>query len=294
MTESPSNSGFRELGTAADALLARCWTSDNQSRRVSATIWRALRFAERGFGLTGPSDFDPGVARAFVNAPEPDGAAPSLATRHLRRSALRLMFRAARSSGLASGDPTLDLELPPRSPLPTRPLRTDEVVVCRAAAAWNLAETRHATAWALAEATARTVELAQATRSDLDLKQERVWIHGGRTTTPRWAPLTWWGLEQLDRQVQRSQTGDDLPLVYRGSGPPSTGQVSSSIAIADVLERAGLGHEPDVRPASVAAWAGRQVLAETGRIDVVARRLGMRSLDRAAKFIAWDWSGDES
>jgi len=37
-----------------------------------------------------------------------------------------------------------------------------------------------------------------------------------------------------------------------------------------VLTRAGLAGEPDVRPASVAAWAGRRILEETGRIDVVA------------------------
>ena len=61
------------------------------------------------------------------------------------------------------------------------------------------------------------------------------------------------------------------------------------MAIADVLARAGLAAEPDVRPLSVVAWAGRQILDETGRIDDVARRLGMRSLDRAAQLIGFDW-----
>jgi hypothetical protein len=37
------------------------------------------------------------------------------------------------------------------------------------------------------------------------------------------------------------------------------------------------------------AWAGRQILAEKGRIEVVARRLGMASLDRAAALIGFDW-----
>jgi integrase/recombinase XerC len=57
-----------------------------------------------------------------------------------------------------------------------------------------------------------------------------------------------------------------------------------------VLRRAGLASEPDVRPVSVPAWVGVQVLAETGRIDEVARRLGVRSLDRAAALIGWDWT----
>jgi hypothetical protein len=32
------------------------------------------------------------------------------------------------------------------------------------------------------------------------------------------------------------------------------------------------------------------VFAESGRIEEVARALGVRSLDRAARLIAWDWT----
>ena len=69
-----------------------------------------------------------------------------------------------------------------------------------------------------------------------------------------------------------------------------SGQSSSSMAICDTLARAGLGDEPDVRPLSVTAWAGVKMFEQTGRIDTVARRLGMRSLDRAALLIGWDWT----
>ena len=55
------------------------------------------------------------------------------------------------------------------------------------------------------------------------------------------------------------------------------------------LARAGMGDEPGVKPASVPAWAGTKVFEATGRIEVVAERLGMRSLDRTAGFIGWDW-----
>ena len=54
------------------------------------------------------------VVRAFVDAPGADGAS-AIGTRHLRRSAVRLLFRVARELGLASGDPSLDLQLPARS-----------------------------------------------------------------------------------------------------------------------------------------------------------------------------------
>ena len=50
---------------------------------------------------------------------------------------------------------------------------------------------------------------------------------------------------------------------------------------------------PAVRPSSIAAWAGRALFDRTGQIDLVARRLGMRSLDRTAIFIGWDWLPDD-
>jgi hypothetical protein len=41
------------------------------------------------------------------------------------------------------------------------------------------------------------------------------------------------------------------------------------------------------------AWAGRCIFSETSRIDEVAKRTGMRSLDRAALLIGWEWMDDQ-
>ena len=60
--------------------------------------------------------------------------------------------------------------------------------------------------------------------------------------------------------------------------------------MAERLMRAGIEREPDVRPGSVVAWAGRRIFEETGSIEEVARRLGIRSLDRAARLIGWGWA----
>jgi hypothetical protein len=59
--------------------------------------------------------------------------------------------------------------------------------------------------------------------------------------------------------------------------------------LMSILRRAGLHDEPGVKPRSVTAWAGKQIFNQRGRIDDVAVRLGMRSLDRAARLIGWDW-----
>ena len=278
--------------TLAGRLLLDSWESPNQAQRVCKILDHFVAFADHGFGLQTPQNVTSEVAPAFVTAPSANDSTPSVPQMHLRRLALRLLFRTLRHSGVTVGDPTLDLVLPPRSQLSTRPLADGEVTLCRGHAMWSLSDLRRASAWALAEATCRSAEVGQVRVCDVDVDRRRVWIHGGRTTAPRWGHLTEWGASRLEQRVQMLAAKPDSVVVYGGAGGASTSQISACIAIADVLTRAGLASEPDVRPASVAAWAGRQILAETGRIDEVARRLGMASLDRAARFIAFDWRDD--
>lgn len=265
------------------------WVSAAQAERVATILRGFVRFCERGHAITDLRAVPPEICEAFVRAPVTAAQAPSTSLLHLRRTALRLLFRSARHLGLPVSDPTLDLRLPPRVQLATRPLVDDEVSLCRASAAWSLNDRRRAAAWALAEATCRSVEIGIITRSDVDLEHSRVWIHGGQTTSDRWGELTPWGVVQLERRLSAIPDDPERPVVYEGRDGAATGQISSCIAVRDVLIRAGLGKELGVRPASVAGWAGRQILQETGRIDEVARRLGMASLDRAVRFIGWSW-----
>jgi len=273
----------------AETLLAgRVWPVQSDDR-LAGILDRFLGFLARGHGLAELGDVTPNVAEAFVRSPLPDGSVPSVGVMHLRRSAVRLLFRAAREAGWPVGDPTLDLALPPRSPLSCRALTDDEVALCRGHAMWSLSGARRASAWALAEATCRSRELGHIRVSDVDLEAGRLWVHGGRQTAPRWGMLSDWGKGQVARRVNELAGEPAARLVYSGGRGDRVGQVSSCLAIDDVLTRSGLKAEPDVRPSSIAAWAGRKVFEETGRIDEVARHLGMASLDRAAGFIGWDW-----
>ena len=104
--------------------------------------------------------------------------------------------------------------------------------------------------------------------------------------------LTDWGLCQIERRAHevRAAGDGDVLLAYRGSGNAESRRGHSSQALRETLERAGLTGDAYVRPASLAAWAGVQVMCQTGRIDVVARALGVRSLDAAARMIGWDWT----
>ncbi len=265
---------------------------DQQWHRTSSIIDRFSSFATSGHRVRSLNGVTAEVAEGFVHAITDSGRCPSISTMHWRRTAVRLLFRAARQAGIVSGDPTLDIRLPPRSSLGTRPLTDDEVGLCRSVAQWSLNGSRRAAVWALAEATCRSSELAHITADDVDLDSGRVWIAGGKATEQREGLLTGWGLAQVRARIGELDE-PTRPLVYSGRSPAGPGQVSGAAALVDVLTRAGLHHEPDVRPGSVAAWAGRRVLDETGRIDLAARALGVRSLDRAAGIVAWDWRRDQ-
>ncbi|MGI8789948.1 MAG: hypothetical protein ACR2I4_03580, partial [Actinomycetota bacterium] len=135
-----------------------------------------------------------------------------------------------------------------------------------------------------------TSEIPYIRVRDVDVDERRVWLWGSTKAEPRCGRLTEWGCKQLARRVQRVKSkGPDALLVYDGARGDKVAQISSCIAINDVLRMTGLAKEPDVRPHSVVAWAGRGVLSETSHVEAVAKALGARSLDRAASLIGWEW-----
>ena len=261
-----------------------------QTARAMALAWdRFAAFAVSGYDARGVEDLDAEIVRAFVHARHEGGATPSTAAMHWRRSAVRLLFRIWRDLGLTEGDPTLDLRLPRRSSLATRPLTDDEVAMCRWASLATATETRLPAVWALAEAGATSGEIPFVRCVDVDLRGRHRLAAAVRRPMrgSRRSPIG--DCAQVRRRIEVLGGDPFAHLVYEGSGRPESAQASVSGAIGDVLRRAGLGDEPDVRPRSVTAWVGRAVFDETGRIEAVARRLGMRSLDRAAALIGWQW-----
>jgi len=262
--------------------------------RLRDLMARFSTFAVRAAGCPAATDVTAEVAIGFIQARSRDGSAPAVATMHLRRAAIRLLFSEGRRLGLVEHDPTLDLPLPPRSSLRTRPLTDDEVASCRSYSIASSGETRQPTAWALAEATARSAELAHCRVHDLDLDRGRVWLHGCSKTESRWGTVSPWGARQIERRLQALRGEAPASLLICTSAQPGVSATSSaSAAIADTLRRAGLHIERDIRPASVPAWAGAKAFAAGTPIQGVARMLGIRSLDRAAAFIGLEWQPDE-
>jgi integrase len=295
-TQAAAPEAGTELRAAVGAVLAelrgRRRLSAQSEPRVFGLIGRFAGFVVRAFGVGSLAEVSLGHVDAFVRASTVRaGVAPSVATMRLRRSALRLLFSTARQLGLVKGDPTRDLVLPSRTDQAARPLADGEVEDCRSASLHDLASTRLSVPWALGEATARTAEIPHLRVGDLDLAQGRVWIGGSSNTDARWGTLTDWGIAQLERRLRELNSGirSDSLLAHSCSRNPESRVSFSSQALRETLQRAGLAVDPSVRPASLAAWAGRRIMRETGLIELVARALGVRSLDNAARIIDWHW-----
>ncbi len=188
------------------------------------------------------------------------------------------------------GDPSIDVALPARIAAGFRPLDDHEIDVARAAAVAGQRDSRAAAAWALCEATARTGELSWLQWDYVDLAGARVWIPGTPRTLPRWGYLTDWGRVQVGRHQRLTAPTKPAARIISGGRPGSALAQSTAVGtISRILTAAGLDVSDGVRPSSVAAWAGCKVFEQTQRIETVAQCLGLRSLDRTARFIGWDW-----
>lgn len=285
-------------------LVLRAWVTDGAHSeqtllRMSETVRRfSARLDALGVGCF--CAVTPNVAAEFCTAPTRTGTPAELPTQHGRRTALRMLFRSLRAAGFPVGDPTVDLMLPPRSSTAARPLTDDEVTLCRATSQWGMAAGRRALIWALGEATAVSSEITAVRVQHLDDPRTptQVWLTGTTRHDPRWGRLSEWGRQVLARHLQQRREGVDgvvldpqLLLAYGGAATPggATAQVRSCQALREVLDRAGLAQEADVRPSSLRHWAGRRLLDRGSPIEQVALALGHRSLDACAEDIGLTW-----
>ncbi len=174
-----------DLVTTVGTNLSGADLSANSAERLFELMQRFASFAAQHSPTLTAGHVTQAMVERFVRARTRSGSMPAVATMHLRRAAVRLLFAEGRRVGLVAHDPTLDLCLPPRFRSRTRPLTDEEVLLCRAHATPTLKATRSPAAWALAEATARSAKIAMSDRPMSISIAGRVWIHGSPKTGPR-------------------------------------------------------------------------------------------------------------
>lgn len=264
--------------------------------RLSEVLAHAAARAERLGVVRWDGGFDEIVCEKFLRSVTSAHGTPSPSTMHLRRSSLRAAFTTLRRLGLFSGDPTIDLVLPPRSQLAARAAGDDEIVLLRMNAVASR-ESRQPATMALAETTATTSEIPRVTGCDLDdpLLPTSVRLPGSKGVRPRSGVFSPWGakvMATLMRDRRAAGIADTEPLVYFGDkADEASGQASTCSALHSVMRRAGLHKEADFSPRSIGFWAGRQAFdaADTAKVEAAAKAMGIKSLDKAARRVDYSW-----
>jgi integrase len=278
-------------GAMVQAVLAHAASNSELAPTTLAefadVLGRFVLFMERGLGITDVSAIGEVEVRAFVGSRRADGAKPSLSLMHNRRTVCRYLFRTGRALGLCTFDAAAAVGLPPRRPVGPRPLTDEEVRRCRSHALFHPADLLHPAAWALGEATGRSYEIPRVLVRDVDVASATVRLAGSPRCDARTVAFTDWGLAQVQRRLVDSYATPEDPLVpFRSRRVP---RASASMLLIEILRAAGI-RAPDVRPISVVAWRGASAYGGGASVEEVAALLGMRSLDRTARLIGWDWT----
>lgn len=134
---------------------------------------------------------------------------------------------------------------------------------------------------------------------DIDLDDWTVHLHGGGTRfDPRTVPIDdSWAWEALAARVAylaKRYPGEVDRLVAYNPIPESqpsfaTRSAATSGTLGALIKAAGLRKPGKIRVASINEYVAADLFTRTGRVEVVASRLGMRSLDAAAHLVGWDW-----
>jgi len=281
------------LGLVCSHIASVCDSTSQSTMRMLAEMSRFASFASYS-GIATLDEIDPLLAGDFIDQAVQDRSdrwvAPSTSTRYTRRTAIRTLYGSARQLGLHAPDPTIDMKLPPKVSSGCRPLADDEEALGRVWAKRTSLDTRRPAAWALGQATATNSEMGAAVVGDVDLGTGRVWLHGNENKRDlRFGQLTAWGVVQLAARIEEVGSDPTTPLLTAATASRNATQASTNSLIHETLVVAGLCGEPGIKPASLPAWAGKSVFDATGRIEDVARCLGVRSLDAAAAHIGWSW-----
>lgn len=291
--------GDERLATIADAVLD-AWNSAADTgamsqqtvTKFSLLVNRFCRFAT-AHGIESINDITTTVVEDFVHARGRDRSGervePSLATKHIRLSTLRVFFRTARSLGIGCDDPTAVIDLPGRGrPGHRRALTPDEAQLVRFFADLG-AHKRHSSTVALLLAGARTGEIGHLTVGDIDANKKAARLPGSVKYAQRVVPLDDHAAMVLKARIAHLGGDPRQPLCDTGTGSDAARQARVGMTVGAVLRAAGLSVDPAITPTSLTAYAGAQAFGQTGLIEDAARVMGARSLDSAATLIGFDW-----
>jgi len=217
---------------------------------------------------------------------------PAISVRHLRSCAVRALYATAKTFGGTKSMPRYEGRDGSDTTKQGRPLNECEADLCRSVA-WTYLDTRLAAAVALGFCGAGTADIGNMTSRHVDLDDGSLILPGGRQIEQRRVAIAGeWEYQVLEHRSKMLQDlGDpiDMGFVVKRTGSDASRQAGAAIALSKILSVAGYKNDKGLKPGSFQNWAGVSVYDQTADITEVAKLLGSKSLDSAARAIDLDW-----
>lgn len=282
---------------------------------VDISIARGLVAFATAQGAAWVADVDSEMVWAWMGSLSlRDRTAPTHAQQVTRRAIARNVFRTLYRLGVTDANPAAQLTIGARPVRVVNALTDREVQALKDAADYDALAGRNpdqhragasktAPAVALALLGAQGGEVGAVRCRDLDLLNAAVWVHGGgERYTDRWLPIDDpWCFDILAARVAflaeaHPHGWHDVPVAYeatsRGTvvqGVMERRRSAVATTLTKAMDRAGIRRPGRNRVASITDHVAARVFAASGRVEDVAIRLGITSLDTAAHIVDHPW-----
>ena len=217
---------------------------------------------------------------------------PAISVRQLRSCAVRALYSTAQTFGAAKSMPRYAGRDGSDTAKQGRPLNECEADRCRSVA-WTFLDTRLAAAVALGFCGAGTADIGNMTSLHIDLKDGSLILPGSRQIKQRKVAIAGeWEYQVLEHRYKMLQdlgSPTNMGFIVRRNGSDASRQAGAAIALSKILSLAGYEKDKGLKPGSFQNWAGISVYDQTADVTAVAKLLGTKSLDAAARAIDLDW-----
>lgn len=248
-------------------------------------------------------DVTPTLVLEWMHSPTAKGEPPANSTRLNRRSTARQFFATAQKLGLHDMNPAASVMEYRRIDRHVHPFTAAQLDQLKRVAEYRFGEYKSPTMLALMLLGATAREVAYVRVGDVDLGQRRLWLHGGaEKNRPRWVPIDDdWAEATLVRRLaaialeKPHLSARDISTVLLAYRPKKVGDnpAKRSAAIATTMDKllrvARVYVAGQTRLESIRESLAVRVFSETGRLEDVAVRLGLSSLDTIAHIVGIDW-----
>lgn len=246
------------------------------------------------------SDLSAAVIGEWMRAPSAStDLAVSVTTQQNRRAVCGRFFTTCICLGITDVTPLVAVPKKSRPLRHIRPFTPDEIDRLKEFAHRGNRAGKSPAALALMLIGASPGEVGSITAADIHFENLLVRAHGGgERYTDRWLPIDdEWALLQLANRVSWLKTSrPDWENEYVAYAPNSKKKTTfesrcaaTSMTIIGILRRARLNIQGETRAASITEYLATDLFIRTGRVEVVAARLGIKSLDETAKLVRYNW-----